>query len=477
MWPPRKSKIESLLTFRTCCGGGSTGRSVLRWLALLNGFLLALESCSFARSAPLLGIHKIQHIVLIVQENRSFDSYFGTYPGADGLPIEGGVPTPCAPHVNSLASCVWPFHDVSVVNDGGPHDFAAAAADIDSGRMDGFVIEAELAKKHCLEINPVCAGAKSEDVMGYHDSREIPNYWRYAAQFVLQDHMFASVSSWSLPTHLFLVSEWSAVCNRTADPTSCRNEPANPIGLTPGKTSPRPDYAWTDLTYLLHKKGVNWAYYVADGTQPDCEDPSVLMCTPKFQSAATPEIWNPLPYFDTVRENNQLGNIQQLPAFYEAARTGRLPAVSWVIPNNQNSEHPPSSVKAGEVYVTGLINGLMSGPEWSSTAIFLLWDDWGGFYDHIPPPHVDANGYGLRVPALVISPYARKGFIDHQVLSFDAYSRFIEDDFLNGQRINPLKDGRPDPRPDVREDAPILGDLRLDFDFSQSPAPPLILQP
>jgi phospholipase C len=117
----------------------------------------------------------------------------------------------------------------------------------------------------------------------------------------------------------------------------------------------------------------------------------------------------------------------------------------------------------------------MTGPDWSSTAIFLAWDDWGGFYDNVVPPVVDGNGYGLRVPGLVISPYARSGYIDHQTLSFDAYLKFIEDDFLGGQRIDPSTDGRPDSRPDVRENASQLGNLLADFDFSQSPRPPIVL--
>jgi phospholipase C len=117
----------------------------------------------------------------------------------------------------------------------------------------------------------------------------------------------------------------------------------------------------------------------------------------------------------------------------------------------------------------------MKSPTRASTAIFLAWDDWGGFYDHVVPPKVDQNGYGLRVPGLVISPYARKGYIDHQVLSFDAYLKFIEDDFLGGQRLVPRTDGRPDPRPDVRENARQLGDLVKDFDFTQKPRPPLVL--
>jgi phospholipase C len=122
--------------------------------------------------------------------------------------------------------------------------------------------------------------------------------------------------------------------------------------------------------------------------------------------------------------------------------------------------------------VTRLINSVMNGPDWDSTAIFLTWDDWGGFYDHVAPPTVDGNGYGMRVPGLVISPYARRGHIDHQVLSFDAFNKFIEDDFLGGQRIDPRTDGRPDPRPDVRENAKILGDLAADFDFTRKPREP-----
>jgi hypothetical protein len=134
-------------------------------------------------------------------------------------------------------------------------------------------------------------------------------------------------------------------------------------------------------------------------------------------------------------------------------------------------------VSTGERYVTGLIDAAMRGPDWKSTAIFLAWDDWGGFYDHVVPPEVDENGYGLRVPGLVISPYARRGFVDHQILSFDAYAKFIEDDFLGGARLDPRTDGRPDPRPDVREDQPLLGNLVRDFDFRQRPRPPLILEP
>ncbi|HWF24041.1 MAG TPA: alkaline phosphatase family protein, partial [Solirubrobacteraceae bacterium] len=200
-----------------------------------------------------------------------------------------------------------------------------------------------------------------------------------------------------------------------------------------------------------------------------------VTCTSVPQNAATPGIWNPLPHFTDVHQDNQLGNVQSLSNFFTAAQNGTLPAVSWIDPNGKVSEHPPALVSAGQTYVTGLINAIMKSPDWSSTAIFLSWDDWGGFYDQVVPPIVDANGYGLRVPGIVISPYARTGYIDHQILSHDAYNKFIEDDFLGGQRLNPATDGRPDPRPDVRENASILGDLTADFDFSRAPGPPEIL--
>jgi phospholipase C len=122
-----------------------------------------------------------------------------------------------------------------------------------------------------------------------------------------------------------------------------------------------------------------------------------------------------------------------------------------------------------------VVNAIMHGPDWKSTAIFLSWDDWGGFYDHVVPPGVDSAGYGIRVPGLVISSYAKRGYVDHQTLSFDAYLKFIEDDFLKGRRIDPLLDGRPDPRPNVRENAPLLGNLIKSFDFHQRPRPPFLL--
>jgi phospholipase C len=191
----------------------------------------------------------------------------------------------------------------------------------------------------------------------------------------------------------------------------------------------------------------------------------------------TPEIWNPLPDFQDVQQDHQIQNVRAAGSFITAARRGTLPAVSWVVPNQRRSEHPPSSIATGQAWVTRLIDAVMKGLNWSSSAIFLTWDDWGGFYDHMLPPVVGGHAYGLRVPAMVISPYARAGFIDHQLLSPDAYLRFIEDAFLGGQRLNPSTDGRPDSRPRVFETAAGLGNLLRDFNFTRSPRPPLILPP
>ena len=272
-----------------------------------------------ARDVPPLGIHKIRHVIVIMQENRSFDSYFGTYPGADGIPMKHGVPTACLPDLKPLP-CVRPFPDHADVNSGGPHHSTNATLDVNDGRMDGFAVRARIAAHTCVDsVNPECAGVRRSggppDAMGYHTGTDLPNYWTYAHDFVLQDHMFEPNASWSLPAHLFMVSEWSAKCTQHNNPSSCVNADAqsskdSPPGndpLRPAKNGPI--YAWTDLTYMLHAAGVSWGYYVANGTQPDCASGSIT-CVPIAQDAQTPGAWNPLPYFDTVHDDHQVGNIQ-----------------------------------------------------------------------------------------------------------------------------------------------------------------------
>jgi phospholipase C len=439
---------------------------------------------SLARPAPrrtpgLNGIHKIRHVIVIMEENRSFDSYFGTYPGADGIPMSNGKPTVCVP--NGVGDCVLPFHNTGLRDAGGAHGPQAGRDAVNGGKMDGFIRVTYGSRIRRCGRTPSwsgCAVLRRPNVMSYHDRHEIPNYWAYARNFVLDDHMFEPNWGWSLPAHLWLVSGWSAKCTDPHDPSTCST---NLEGPTNGPSSilrsyPRgPLYGWTDLTYVLHDHHVSWASYVVRGAAPDCFSGPVT-CYTKLAGVNTPGFWNVLPGFADVRQNGQVAAASRpISAFYTAAAHGTLPSVSWVTPNWRDSDHPGASIVSGQAWVTRVIDAVMEGPNWSSSAIFLAWDDWGGFYDHVAPPRVDASGYGLRVPAITISPYARRGLVDHQVLSFDAYLKFIEDDFLGGARLDPKTDGRPDPRPDVRERAPRLGDLTREFDFTRPPRKPLTL--
>ena len=423
----------------------------------------------------------LQHLIFIVQENRSFDHYFGVYPGARGIPMDNGKPTVCVPDP-ILRKCVPPYRTTSQLQQGGPHAQRHSRADVNKGRMDGFIRTAIESPVYCADhrSDPKCApylGPQGQpDVMSYMTRRMIPNYWAYADHFVLQDRMFAPADSWTLPAHLYLVSAWAARCTNPRDPMSCESnlELAEENRLMKDHVD-RPIWAWTDITYMLHREGVDWSYYVGDDTCPfgDC---------PKDEDAQrTVGQQNPLPWFTTVRDNDQIRNIRGHSEYFAAAAEGTLPPVSWVMPYSGVGEHPGAGepVWKGMAHVTRVINAAMRGPDWESTAVFLTWDDWGGFYDHLRPPHVDRNGYGIRVPGLLISPWARAGFIDNQVLSFDAYLKLIEDLFLGGQRLDPdagISD-RPDPRPTVREEVDILGDLLRAFDFTQEPLEPLILDP
>ena len=220
----------------------------------------------------------IKHIIIIMQENRSFDQYFGTYPGADGIPMQNNVPTVCV-NDPQTGQCIKPYHNPNDVNSGGPHASMSATADIDGGKMDGFVAQFRIASKGCKGKSldtPGCVEGQTPDVIGWHDAREIPNYWAYAQNFVLQDHMFEPNASWSLPSHLFMVSAWSADCATSGNPMSCKNALDGPKGGLRTANFGKNDYAWTDLTYLLQKNNISWGYYLSNGTEPDCEDDAML---------------------------------------------------------------------------------------------------------------------------------------------------------------------------------------------------------
>ncbi|MGA9160206.1 MAG: alkaline phosphatase family protein [Actinomycetota bacterium] len=427
------------------------------------------------------GIFTLDHLIFVVQENRSFDHYFGTYPGADGFEMAGGEPTNCVPDpVLGRESCV--YHTSTDEFRGGPHSRPAALADMNGGAMDGFIAALPSTDRWCVDrSDAACAtflGPEQQpDVMSYLTRQDIPNYWAYADAFVLQDRMFAPTDGWTLPAHLFLVSGWSAYCYDPADPMSCVSNVDLKEESQRFEYGEDPIYAWTDITWLLDRGGVSWGYYVAPGTCsfPPCHGERI----DGPEGSTTTASRNPLPGFATLHETGQLDHILDYEDFERSARRGTLPSVSWVVPGDRVSEHPQSSrgVSAGMAHVTRIVNSVMRGPLWDSSAIFITWDDWGGFYDHVLPPLADENGYGLRVPGLLVSPYARRGYIDHQLLTFDAYLKLIEDRFLGGQRLDPATDGRPDSRPVVRENLPILGDLALAFNFDRRPRPPLILDP
>jgi phospholipase C len=476
--------------------GAMMNKSVLALRAVAGVFAsIFLNSAANAQSQLQLAQQNIKHVIIIMQENHSFDTYFGTFPGADGIP-----PGTCVPEDPGYPGkgCKKPFHNTSLTEAGGPHEHGAYTNDYDNGLMDGFIYAQVNAALGCKPpTNPKCAsfarGVARRDVVGYHDGTDIPNYWAYARTFVLQDHLFESVANWSYPSHLALVSGWYAKCG--LEPTTCQpaSEPDPLYGVA---THP---FEWTYLPYLLDASGVSWKYYLNEGLEPDCETGG-MTCDEKPQTYSKPNIWNPIPGFalftQEVRKNPAYVNhVTNFDTIRIDLANGTLPSVAWIAPGLEVSEHPPKSIKVGMDYVTMIVNLIAQSPYANSTAIFVSWDDWGGFYDHVPPPVSVVNpelgpdsiyGWGLRVPGLVISAWAKPGFIDHQYLSFDNYNRFIEDLFLRGARLDPATDGRPDNRPAVTEAItqvkdPVsgallpVGDLLNDFDFTLPPRPIPIL--
>jgi phospholipase C len=470
-------------------------------IAAVAGILLSRSSSATAPPsttgpavdpARLHGIHKIQHVVVVMQENRSFDSYFGTFPGADGLPMHNGKPSACQP--TSTGACASSYHDTNFIDQGGPHGHKASVMSYDNGKMDGFIQALDTYSNGCRlhPTVPPCPQATNgpdgqPDIMGYHDAHEIPNYWAYAKRYTLFDHMFAPVDSWTLPSHLYLVSGWSAWCPQLNDPMSCRSElvfhPASAFdnqwtGATwqadQADQHPRP-YVWAPITWLLYQAGVSWGYFVGAGScvVPPCSG---------LQGPKTADVQNPLPGFIETEATAQFANIRSNEDFLQMAAHGTLPSVSWIVPVKDAGDHPPDDISLGQQYVTNLVNAVMNGPQeqWNHTAIFVTWDDWGGFYDHVKPPQniagVPGDNYGFRVPAFMISPWSARG-IDHATMSFDAFLRLIEDRFLNRQRLDGRNQGWPDSRPSTRETAPELHPLNDAFDFTQQPIPPLVLDP
>ncbi len=380
------------------------------------------------------GMRKIKHVIWIIQENHSFDSYFGTYPGADGFP-----PSTCVPVLPGSKRCIKPFHmpkgePVYDLHHGWQNEHAA----YDNGMMDGFV---------WAEGSPF--------TMGYLDNRDIPNYWSYARHYTLCDRFFSSEMSESLTNHLYSVAAQSGGLIGGLSSIKSIEEVLGEKG----------GFSFASIVKSFTKGSVSWKYYVE--TRPMTADHNSYGVLPSlwFGEPKTFSLWNPLAGFKAVRENpGQMKNLVDLKEYFQDLNSGTLPEVSWIVPTFEDSEHPPETlapVARGMWYVTNIINALMKSPYWKDSVVFLTWDDYGGFYDHVPPPIVDAFGYGPRVPTLVISPYAKADYVSHFTYDFTSMLKFIEDRW----NLPPLT--QRDAHADGMQDC---------FDFEQSPLPALVFQ-
>jgi phospholipase C len=390
--------------------------------------LIAGPQTHSSRQGLPAGITKIKHIVWIIQENHSFDNYFGTYPKADGF-----EPGTCLPVLPGSKRCIKPFH----MPKGQPicdlnHVWDAAHASYDNGLMDGFV---------WAEGSPY--------TMGYYDQQDIPNYWDYARHFTLCDEFFSSLMGPSGPNHLYTVAAQSGGLVVNAGLKKAEEFLGDPDGF---------DFA--TMVKLFSQAKVSWKYYVETVAVPAGKSTGDL----NYPDPKKYNIWNPLPGFKAIKDNPALmAHLVDQKEYYRDLKQGTLPEVSWLVPADQDSEHPPETaapVAQGMWYVTKLVNALMQSPSWKDSVIFITWDDFGGFFDHVAPPEVDAYGYGPRVPTIVISPYAKPGYISHYVYDFTSMLKFIEDRF--GLPNLTVRDGRADNMLDC-------------FDFDQPPNPPLLI--
>jgi phospholipase C len=380
----------------------------------------------------------IQHVVYIIKENHSFDSMFGTFPGANGA-TSGMTSTGQVVQLQRLVDP--PPNDLG-------HFWKDAVEATDGGRMDRFDL--------------VAGGNVNGNLLSYAQfiQADIPNYWSYASTFGLADDMYSSISSGSCPGHLYImaaqnmgavdnpvspttVGGWG--CDASADTTVPTVMDTDPEVLQ----NPFPCYGTTTLANELLDAGISWKSYA----------PS------KDESGYA---WNSLRAFSQIFNTSLWqSNVVSYNDFANDARSPNMPAVSWLNPDAQYDEHPVHSVCEGENWTVQQINAIMQGPNWNSTAIFIVWDDFGGFYDHVPPPSQDLYGYSIRVPFIIISPYAKQtvygqqGYITHSTYEMSSVLRFIEERF----GVAPLSS----------RDA-TANDILDAFDFSQPPLPPLVLQ-
>jgi phospholipase C len=377
-------------------------------------------------------ITAIQHIIFIVKENRSFDNYFGQFPGADGATTG----------ILSTGQVMTLQHTPDQVVDMG-HDWTSAITAMDGGKMDQFDL--------------ILYGNVNGQLMTYSQltQADIPNYFTYAQDFVLADHMFSSLHGESFPNHLYTIAATSGGVFTVPLPLGSQKAGFNWGCDLPSDYAVRvmddegdissafPCFDFQTLADSLEAAGISWKYYAPpQGTQG-------------YQFST----------YDAINHirNSPLWAEDVVPdtQFATDAASGNLPAVSWLV-TGPNSEHPPNSTCQGENWTVQQLNALMQGPDWSTSAVFLTWDDFGGFYDHVTVPPVDVYGLGPRVPLLIISPYAQPGYISHTQYEFSSVLKFIEDRF----GLTPL----------TERDAN-ANDTTDSFNFSQTPLSPVVLNP
>lgn len=382
------------------------------------------------RAACPADFSQIHHMVFIVKENRTFDNMFGTFPGANGA-TSGTISTG---DVIPLGRTPDPMpRDIS-------HSWNSALTAIDGGAMDQFDL--------------IPGGNQNGDYLSYtqYVQDDIPNYFIYASYFTLADNMFSSLTGPSFPNHLYTVGAQSgaAINNPRRSPGVWGCDPPSDADVEilnddGTHTFQFPCFDFQTLADELEAAGISWKYYA-----------------PNFGQSGY--IWSALDAINHIR-NTPLWTDHVVPTgqFVTDALNGDLPAVSWIVVGGNMSEHPPGKICPGENWTVRQLNAIMNGPidQWNSTPVFLTWDDFGGFYDHVAPPVVDNFGFGPRVPLLVISPFARSGYISHTQYEFSSMLKFAEERF----GLAPL----------TARDAQ-GNDLTDSFDFTQDPLPPLVLQ-
>ncbi len=354
------------------------GGRILAVLAI-GGLLSLLTPAVPAVASPTPAATKtpIKHFLFLMQGDRSFDNYFGTYPGADG--VARGV---CQPQLTAKAPCVKPYALPNAALAPLGANASVVAKQYHNGKMDGFVSALQ------------GVGRDGTKAMGYYDQRSLPAYWRAASQYVLFDRFFSSSRAGVRSNRAYWVSATDAATTGTSQPATIFDR--------------------------LQAAGVSWKFYVQNLHPTKATSPGAKTGS-NTQDAAVPL----LNYSRFTADPALRSHIVDLSQYYTDLQDGTLPAVAYFA-SSSASERSSRSMSEGQNLVVSLTGQLMLSRYWSSSAFLWSYDGSGGFYDHVLPPQVDAAGYGLRVPALLISAYARRGLVDHNTLDYTSALAFIE---------------------------------------------------